>query len=235
LPDGREVWSGAHDGVLLVHDVANAASLRNIQAHRAPILHIDLAATGAATASRDRTVKIWNITTGTPLRTLGSPHGGVFAVKCRDGRLALATFDNRVGIADAPAAPLRWLVGHGAVVADVAWADEQHVASASRDQTILLWDLASGHVLRRFVGHSHFVTRITCVANGEHAISAAEDGTIRRWDLRGGTLIWSVAPSEHREPIWGMAVRRTIDRDRQRQRVRSTLRRRIRCSAGDVG
>lgn len=204
-PDGTQLWSGANDGVLFVHDVGSGALLRSTQAHRGPILHIDLSGSAAATASRDRSVKIWAMPDGRLLHTLLSPHGGLFAVRQRGSRLALATFDDRVGVADTPSAPLRWFVGHRGAVTDVVWARDDQVVSASRDRTIMLWDCATELPIRTFAGHSHFVTHIACVARGDHVISASEDGTVRRWDLGSGELLWKATTSQ-RQPIWGMAV-----------------------------
>ena len=57
------------------------------------------------------------------------------------------------------------------------------------------WDLASGKIIREFVGHTGFLHAVvTLGASGEIA-TGSEDGTVRLWDVRSAGCVDVVHPS----------------------------------------
>ena len=65
---------------------------------------------------------------------------------------------------------------------------DKRALSASRDNTLRLWDLATGATLRVLEGHSSGVTHVASLGD-ERALSASGDGTLRPWDLRTGATL----------------------------------------------
>jgi len=63
------------------------------------------------------------------------------------------------------------------------------VISASDDQTLKVWDLASGHELAILQGHADFVNACAVTPDGRRAVSASEDQTVKVWDLESGTCL----------------------------------------------
>jgi WD40 repeat protein len=66
--------------------------------------------------------------------------------------------------------------------------DGSRLASVGDDETVLLWDVAAGKVLRTFRGHS---ARIRCVAfspDGTRLASASDDGTSKLWSVATGEV-----------------------------------------------
>ena len=57
--------------------------------------------------------------------------------------------------------------------------DGRLAVSASDDQTLEVWDLASGSELRISTGHSSVVTAVAVTADGLRAVSASYDGTLK--------------------------------------------------------
>ena len=79
------------------------------------------------------------------------------------------------------------LKGHrGSVKAVVVTPDGRRAVSASRDNTLRLWDLDSGRSLQILEGHSGPVSDVVITPDGRRAVSASDDNTLRVWDLDSG-------------------------------------------------
>ena len=77
-------------------------------------------------------------------------------------------------------------------------ADGRLAASASADQTLILWDLASGTALRQLKGHSQTVNACAFSPDGRRLVSASSGGTLRLWDLSTGE---QRALAAHYQPV----------------------------------
>ena len=85
------------------------------------------------------------------------------------------------------------LVGHSGWVTALATTpeDPELLLSASRDKTILVWQLTReegnyGFAVKSLVGHSHFVEDVVISSDGQFCLSASWDGTLRLWDIKSG-------------------------------------------------
>jgi len=91
-------------------------------------------------------------------------------------------------------APRGELKGHGGWVTSIATTLEapDMVLSASRDKSIIMWQLTRGEegnygvAKKRLTGHSHFVQDVAISSDGQFALSGSWDGTLRLWDLNSG-------------------------------------------------
>jgi WD40 repeat protein len=100
-----------------------------------------------ASASRDKTARLWDSATGAACGTLEGHSDGVYAVAFSpDGKLvASASGDKTARLWDSATGAARGtLEGHSAWVSAVAFSpDGKLVASASGDKTVRLWDPAN--------------------------------------------------------------------------------------------
>jgi WD40 repeat protein len=146
-----------------------------------------------ASASGDRTVKIWDATTGKLLATLsGHSDSVISAVFSPDGkRIASASWDKTVKIWDAATGKeLATLSGHSIFVNSAVFSpDGKRIASASDDNTVKIWDAATGKLLATLSGHSSPVISAVFSPDGKRIASASRDSTVKIWDAATGKLL----------------------------------------------
>jgi len=166
--------------------------LRTLEGHSRSVSGVAVTADGkrAVSASRDKTLKVWDVDSGVALRTLEGHSDRVNDVAVTaDGKWAVsASRDNTLKVWDLDSGvALHTLEGHANWVTGVAvTADGKWAVSASRDNTLKVWDLESGVALRTLEGHSDFVTGVAVTADGKRAVSASCDNTLKVWNLDSG-------------------------------------------------
>ncbi|THV84062.1 platelet-activating factor acetylhydrolase IB alpha subunit [Aureobasidium pullulans] len=160
-----------------------------------------------ASASRDKTIRIWDVTTGYCVKTIRGHADWVRDVAPSfDGRWLLSVgndqtarlWDTQSGDAKvtfvghehviecctfAPAAAYPHLASMaGLKKAPPATSSAEFVATAGRDKLIKLWD-ARGTLIKTLVGHDNWVRALLFHPGGKYLLSCADDKTIRCWDL----------------------------------------------------
>jgi FOG: WD40 repeat len=64
--------------------------------------------------------------------------------------------------------------------------DGRYALSGSADDTLRLWDAATGREVRRFEGHTERVRSVAFSPDGRYALSGSDDSTVRLWDAATG-------------------------------------------------
>ncbi|WP_437932652.1 AAA family ATPase [Sorangium sp. So ce291] len=210
-PDGRFAVSASFDQTLRVWDLATGPLLRTLQGHTSVVEDVAMTPDGriAVSASLDKTLKVWDLATGQLLRTLQGHTDTVNGVAVTpDGRIAVSASDDKtlkVWVL-ATGQLLRTIQEHTDESEDdeddeddfwptygvngVAVTPDGRIAiSASDDNTLKVWDLATGQLLRTLQGHTSFVNRVAVTPDGRLAVSASFDETLRVWDLATGQLL----------------------------------------------
>jgi WD40 repeat protein len=160
-----------------------------------------------ASASRDRTARIWDTASGTEVAVLHGHEDEVTGVAWSpDGQhLATASRDRTVRIWDtASGTELMVLAGHQASVWAAAWSpDGEHLATASDDGTARIWDTASGSELMVLAGHHRAVRDVAWSPDGQHLATASRDRTVRIWDTASGSELMVLCG--HQDSVWAAA------------------------------
>ncbi|MFC9926782.1 hypothetical protein [Streptomyces sp. NPDC127190] len=156
-----------------------------------------------ATASYDRTVRLWNVTDPSRPTPLGAPLTGhtswvSSAVFSPDGHtLASAGDDGTIRLWDVtdPAHPSpvgRPLTGHKGTIYLVAFSPDGHtLASVGEDSTVRLWDVADPHRARQLQalhGHTAAVRSVAFSPDGRLLAAGSDDDTV---------LLWNTADPRH--------------------------------------
>ncbi|EEU40693.1 uncharacterized protein NECHADRAFT_66115 [Fusarium vanettenii 77-13-4] len=162
-----------------------------------------------ASASRDVTVRIWDVTTGYCLKTIRGHSDWIRDVSpSLDGKYLLSTGNDRTlrlwDISMNTPETKMVMIGHEHCVECCAFAPPtsyQHLATmaglkkappasstaefmatGSRDKTIRLWD-SRGTCIKTLIGHDNWVRSLVFHPSGKFLLSVSDDKTIRCWDL----------------------------------------------------
>ncbi len=80
--------------------------------------------------------------------------------------------------------------GHTSRVTAVAWSPRgTHIASASYDKTVRVWDTSHGSSIIIYRGHWDRVQAVSWSSDGTRIASAGDDGTVQVWDTATGQQI----------------------------------------------
>jgi WD40 repeat protein len=196
IPDGEWLAASGEDGKLRFWDMELGPLMLEMQAHSAWVWGMAASPNGEllATASADRTVKLWTVgrdASGAPqlsLQTTLTGHtetawGVVFAP---DGRtLASAAWDRTIRLWDVPGGEQRAVLqGHTDWVYDVAYSPGGDLlASSSADGTVRLWDAATGELLATLDGTVGRIWSVEFSPDGGRLVSASDTGEVVLWGL----------------------------------------------------
>jgi WD40 repeat protein len=145
-------------------------------------------------------VTIWDLATVQPVKTLTNVLGAVNDVRFSpDGSLLAVAGGQPSAKGDlrlyqvADGKLIAVLGGHGDVVFSVAFApDGKHVASASFDKTVRLWDLSAAPRLQNtLTHHSDFVYGVAFSPDGKWIASCSKDHSVRLVEVTTGKSLFT--------------------------------------------
>ncbi|KAI1004547.1 Nuclear distribution protein [Podosphaera aphanis] len=168
-------------------------------------------------ASRDKTLRVWDVSTGYCTQTIRGHVDWVRDVAPSfDGRFLLsAGNDQTARIWDTASGELKaTLLGHEHVIECCVFAPPssyahlasisgvkkppllnspaEFVATGSRDKSIRIWDVR-GSLILTLKGHDNWVRGLSFHPGGKYLLSVSDDKTLRCWDLaQGGKLVKTV-------------------------------------------
>jgi WD40 repeat protein/serine/threonine protein kinase len=147
--------------------------------------------TRIVTGSYDKTARVWDARTGTPLLEMKGFKEVVRSVAFSPDstRIVTGSFDKTAKVWDArTGTPLLELKGHTNGLSSVAFSpDGTRIVTGSHDKTAKVWDARTGTLMLELKGHAIDVRSVAFSPDGTRIVTTSEDKTAKVWDARTGT------------------------------------------------
>jgi WD40 repeat protein len=188
--DGRVLVSGdaGDDNNVILWNPTAAQQRMRLPGHQGRICSAAFSPDDQTLAIRceDDTLRIWDPSTGTLLKTIDGLSGYFFSPLAfsADGTLlACADLDHVIQIRETTGwEVVRTAAGHTDHIKGLAFSpDGRTLASACDDGQIKLWEVATGEERSTLRGHFGEVEAVRFTPDGQTLVSSGQDGTVRLW------------------------------------------------------
>jgi parallel beta-helix repeat protein len=183
-PYGCLLASGSWDNIVKVWDIGKGSEVRTLSEHQGPVKTVAFSPDGRliASGSADQTIKLWEVVT------------------LRDSSVASRTLSGHNESVEAVAfSPCKQKDPSGTTC--IQW--DELLASGSFDNTIKVWEVATGNVRSTLTGHNGPVYSVAFSPDGKFLASGSDDKTIKLWDVVNNKEILTL--SGHRDPVYSVA------------------------------
>jgi WD40 repeat protein len=144
-----------------------------------------------ASGALDGTVQLWQISDGTPKKTLKGPLGSITSLAfSRSGNiLAAGGAEGSLFLFDLTTQATQSLIGHTARVHSLIFApDEATLISGSDDLTVRFWQFANGTLQRTITVKTKSLDAVALSTDGTLVATGSRDGNAHFWGVSDGAL-----------------------------------------------
>lgn len=156
------------------------------------------------TVSADKTVKIWDVLTGSMMADLKKHRAEVKTAQfSADGKKVItASNDSTAKIWDAVSGKLLLdLKEHHDFVTTASFNfSGEKIVTTSFDSTAIIWEAATGKLLFRFKGHKDGLLSAQFSPDDKRIVTASGDKTAKIWDAENGRLLLNL--TGHQDFVW---------------------------------
>lgn len=141
-----------------------------------------------ASGSTDKTIKLWEVSSGQAVRTLtGHPKALIDLVFNPEGSMLASASTKAIKLWEVSSGQeVGTLTGHSDSIMNIAFSpDGQLLASGSTDKTIKLWDVSTRSE-KHTLEYSHEIRSIAFSPNGDMLVSGNSDMKVALWEVATG-------------------------------------------------
>jgi WD40 repeat protein len=205
-PDGKQIVSAGWDSTLKITNIASGETIHTLSGHEGSGYAIDgrliLGAVHTCDFSplgdrivsggRDKTIRIWDVRTGSQLHALEGHNGSVQDCEYSpDARLIASVGGDNL---------ILWEAQSGQLVHEIkavslsgsfnacAFSPDGASVLASKGNFVGLWDATSGETIQVYRGHSDLAYSCDVSPDGSWAASASADGEVILWELNSARI-----------------------------------------------
>lgn len=151
--------------------------------------------------SADKTLKVWDIKSGTCYQTLKGHSKLVLCCDVFDGGGAVVSGsgDKTLKLWDVELEGcLKTMKGHKDLVFScVLLEDGSKIVSGSWDKTLKVWSVNTGRCLKTMKGHSQHVNCCAALDGGSKVVSGSADYTLKVWSVETGRCLQTMKGHQH--------------------------------------
>jgi WD40 repeat protein len=186
-PEEHMLAIGDNEGAVTVWDTEAKVRRLTLSGHRAAVSSVVFLpdAKTLASASRDGSVRLWNLATGQSIAEFQHSDGVQSVAVSKDGKtLVSGGWQNTIHVWDIGSrTQLFVLTNHTAWVSSLAFSpDGKSLVSASADHTLRLWDAATWQEIDTLRGHHDEVSGVIFSPDGKWLLSGAKNGEVKIWN-----------------------------------------------------
>lgn len=178
-PDGSRLVTGCWQGSVRIYDLSSCALVTCLPSHSGPA-SVEFSPDGrllATSGGLDREVRVWDLARVEQIHSLRGHEEIVTAMRFSADGSQMVTISGWLrfpGIRSRPRDSYTW---------------EGGIDGKRVDDTIRIWDLATGQLRRRFEGPPTGVQGMAWTRDMRRLVLACQDGPVRVWDVEGGAEI----------------------------------------------
>ena len=208
-PNGRLLASARDDTKIQLWDVTTGTPLKTLGTPTGSTHSMAFSPDGQTLASGGNGIRLWDVATGTLRHTLTGHTNQILSLCFSPDGQTLASGNGlsewpeqgmpeyAIQLWDVPTGELRkTIAGHAGRVNSLCWSPNgqtlasgggyviiEQCAAPSADNTVRLWDVATGELQKTLTGHTDEVLSVRFSADGQTLASGSADGTVLLWDM----------------------------------------------------
>ena len=195
-PCGKMLASGSSDKTVRLWDISTEKELFVINGHSSSVLSVAFSPDGKtiASGSSDKTIRLWKIPTEGQIMTFFAINEAIIKLRVKSfvsyltSKIAFLNDYGTERISDTLLVSV--FKGHLDSVNSIAFNYEGNIiASASSDETVRLWEVATGNEISVLGGHLDSIQSVAFNPDGKVIATGSDDETVRLWAAKTGNVI----------------------------------------------